>query len=190
MKTILIGRKLVTKPWNTSAFYHAPQKGPIGCNLVMSYAKLLKLSYLISSSTDMRLTTNHTIKSKETCGNSWLNIKREDKWEFSQCELFRPRRKVHYYFRLQRPEVKHLSLICAETRGLISFYLYIKLINTKSTMKGPIPSTNQTKLICKTPGDFLNITTHTANYNYVTTSLQYSRQCHFLLIFIVFTPQE
>ena len=30
-------------------------------------------------------------------------------------------------------------------------------------MKGPIPSTNQTKLICKTPGDFLNITTHTAN---------------------------
>ena len=163
MKKNLIGLKFVTKPWNTSAFYHAPLKGPIGCQLVIPYAKLHKLPNLISSVTDMRLTTNHTIKSKETCGNSGLNINRDDEWEFSQCELFRPRRKVHYYSRLQRPEVKHLSLICAENRRLISFYLYIKLINTKSSMKGPIPSTNQTKLICKTPGDFLNITTHTAN---------------------------
>ena len=81
----------LSQPWNTSAFYHVPQKGPIGCRLVMSYAKLLKLSYLISSSTDMRLTTNHTIKSKETCGNSGLNIKREDEWEFSQCKLFTDR---------------------------------------------------------------------------------------------------
>ena len=59
-------------------FYHAPQKGPIGCKLVITYAKLLRLSNLISSCADMRLTTNHTIKWKETCGNSWLNIKRED----------------------------------------------------------------------------------------------------------------
>ena len=84
MKKNLIGRKLNTKPWNTCAFYHAPQKGPIGCKLVMSYAKLLKRPNLISSSTDMRLRTNHKIKS---CGNSGLNVKREDEWEFSQCEL-------------------------------------------------------------------------------------------------------
>ena len=50
-----------------SAFCHAPQKDPIGCKLVIKYAKLQKLSDLISSFTDVRLTTNHTIISKETC---------------------------------------------------------------------------------------------------------------------------
>ena len=50
-----------------SAFCHAPQKDPIGCKLVISYAKVQKLSDLISSFTDVRLTTNHTIISKETC---------------------------------------------------------------------------------------------------------------------------
>ena len=85
------------------------KKGPIGCKLVMSYAKLLKLSNLISSSTDMRVTTNHTIKSKETCGNSGLNIKMRI---FTMRIIHRPRRKVYHYF---------LSLISAENRRLISF---------------------------------------------------------------------
>ena len=78
MKTILVRRKLVTKPWNTSAFYHAPQKGPIGCKLAMSYAKSQKLSYLISSFTDMRLTPNHTIISKETCGKFLAQHQKKD----------------------------------------------------------------------------------------------------------------
>ena len=53
-----------------------------------------------------------------------------------------PRRNLHHYF---------LSLISAENRKLISFYLYLnKSINTKSTMKGRIPLTNQTKLVCNT----------------------------------------
>ena len=63
-KKNVIGRKLVTKPWNTSAFYHAPLKGPIGCKLVISYAKLLKLANLISSFTDMKLTKNHQYNRK------------------------------------------------------------------------------------------------------------------------------
>ena len=79
-----------------------------------------------------------------------------------------------------------MSLISAENQTLISFYLYIKLTNTKSTMKGPIPSTNQTNLVCKTPGDF---TKHTAND---MSPLPYNigDNVIFLFIFIVFTPQE
>ena len=96
---------------------------------------------------------------------------------------------MHYYFRLQRPEVKHISLISAENQRLISFYLYIKLINTKSTIKGPIPSTNQTKLVCKTPGDFLNITTHTA-HDMSLLPYNIGGNVIFLFIFIVFTPQD
>ena len=117
MKTILIRRKLVTKPWNTSAFYHAPQKGPIGCKLVIIYAKSQKLSYLISSFTDMRLTTNHTITSKETCGKFLAqHQKRRRMRMFTMRIIHGPRRKLHHYF---------LSLISAENRKLISFYLSI-----------------------------------------------------------------
>ena len=61
---------------------------------------------------------------------------------FTMRIIHGPRRKLHHYF---------LSLISAENRKLISFYLYLnKSINTKSTMKGRIPLTNQTKVVCNT----------------------------------------
>ena len=65
---------------------------------------------------------------------------------FTMRIIHRPRRKVNYYFRLERLEVKHLSRIFADNWRLISFYLYANKYEIYNERSNFLNKSNKTSL--------------------------------------------
>ena len=125
----------------------------------MSYAKSQKLSYLISSFTDVRLTTNHTITSKETCGKFLAqHQKRRRMRMFTMRIIHGPRRKLHHYF---------LSLISDENRKLNSSYLSINTYEIYNERSNSLNKSN--KPVCNTLVSTTRIFLENQNCHYFLT---------------------